>query len=369
MADTIIAKQLRTEVTEDGSLRLSLAEQELSPPTGDGIVVEIAATPINPSDLGLLLGPVDPADARQEGDALVFPIPPQRMGALAARTGQSMPVGNEGAGVVVQAGPEAQALLGKTVALAGGSMYATHRAARAREAMVLPDGVSAEQGASATVNPMTALGMVEVMRAEGHKALVHTAAASNLGQMLNRICLADGVPLVNIVRSAEQVRLLKDQGAAHVLDSTAEGFGRALVEALAATGATLAFDAVGGGPLAGRILGAMEQAASAGQAFSRYGSTAHKQVYIYGRLDLRPTELAANAGFAWSVSGFLLTPFLAADPARAQRMRERVMAELTTTFASGYTETIGLTDALRPEVLQRYARRATGEKFLIDPRR
>lgn len=368
MADANTARQLRTEVTE-GSLRLSLEPMELPAPTGDGIVVEIAATPINPSDLGLLLGPADPAEARQEGDALVFPIAPQRMGALAARLGQSLPVGNEGAGIVVAAGPDAQHLLGKTVALAGGSMYATHRIARAKEAMPLPDGVSAEQGASATVNPMTALGMVEVMKAEGHKGLVHTAAASNLGQMLNRICLADGVPLVNIVRSAGQVRLLKEQGAAHVLDSSEEGFGKALVAALAETGATLAFDAVGGGPLAGRILGAMEQAASRGQSYSRYGSTTHKQVYIYGRLDLRPTELPANAGFAWGVSGFLLTPMLAADPARAQRMRERVMAELTTTFASNYTQTIGLAEALRPEILQRYARRATGEKYLIDPRR
>ena len=258
--------------------------------------------------------------------------------------------------------------MGKTVAVLGGAMFTQLRTLKASDAVPLPEGVTAAQGASAFVNPLTALCMVETMKREGHTALVHTAAASNLGQMLVRLCLKDGVPLVNIVRSGEQAKLLRDLGAVHVLDSTAEGFKAALVEALVATKATLAFDAIGGGPLANQILSAMEAAANrSATSYSRYGSSVHKQIYIYGMLDVRPTELDRSYGLAWSVSGWLLTPFLMKLGAGVAALRARVLAELTTTFASHYSETISLREALQPEVIARYARRATGEKFLIDP--
>ena len=332
------------------------------------------AAPINPSDLGLLVGAADMATAQARGagaDTVVTArVPPGLMRSMAGRLDQSMTVGNEGAGRVVAAGtaPEAQALLGRTVALAGGSTYAQFRKLRAAECLPLPEGASAQDGASSFVNPLTALGMVETMRAEGHSALVHTAAASNLGQMLNRICLADGVPLVNVVRSAGQVALLREAGAVHVCDSSTSDFMPALVEAVKATGATLAFDAIGGGKLASQILSAMEQAVSGTAPYSRYGSTVHKQVYIYGGLDPRPTELARSFGFTWGVGGWLLTPFLQkAGAARVAEMRGRVAAELKTTFASRYTQVISLTDTLKLDNLHAYNRRATGEKYLIDP--
>jgi NADPH:quinone reductase-like Zn-dependent oxidoreductase len=282
-----------------------------------------------------------------------------------------MPVGNEGAGVVAAAGasPEAQALLGETVAIIGGAMYARYRAVKARDALKLPPGTSPEAGASCFVNPLTALGMVETMRLEQHKALVHTAAASNLGQMLNRICVQDGIGLVNIVRSTAQAEILRGLGARYVCDSSTPGFLADLTEAIAATGATLAFDAIGGGKLAGQILGAMETAANRNAAvYSRYGSAVHKQVYIYGGLDTRPTELGRNYGMAWGVGGWLLTPFLQRIGREgAERLRARVVAELHTTFASHYTKRLSLTEALQPHAVAAYARRATGEKYLIVP--
>jgi NADPH:quinone reductase-like Zn-dependent oxidoreductase len=297
------------------------------------------------------------------------PVPAQFMRAMAARLDQSMPVGNEGAGVVVQAGADARHLLGRVVAVAGGSMFAQHRTLRAADCLVLPEGATSIQGASAFVNPMTALAMTEVMRREGHKALVHTAAASNLGQMLNRICIADGIGLVNIVRSPEQAAILRDIGAVHVCDSSTESFVTDLTEALVATGATLAFDAIGGGKLAGQILNAMEAAASrSGGAYSRYGSSTHKQVYIYGGLDMRPTELNRAFGMAWGVGGWLLTTFFGVvGRETVQAMKARVMAELTTTFASHYTASVSLAEALHPDVVNAYNRRATGEKYLILP--
>jgi NADPH:quinone reductase-like Zn-dependent oxidoreductase len=299
------------------------------------------------------------------------PLTPQAVRALAARIDQSMPVGNEGAGVVIAAGssPEAQALMGKTVALLGGAMYAQHRLAKAAEVLVLPADATPAEGASCFVNPLTALGMTETMRREGHSALVHTAAASNLGQMLVKICLADGIPLVNIVRSAEQAKILKDLGATHVLDSTAPNFMEQLVAAVAETGATIAFDAIGGGKLAGQILNAMEAAINQkGGAYSRYGSAVHKQVYIYGGLDIGPTELTRAFGMAWGIGGWLLTYFLQKiGPADAQKLRERVARELKTTFASHYTAEISLEEALKPEVIAAYNKRATGEKYLVNP--
>lgn len=367
--------QLRSLVKSSGELELSLARVPVPEPAADEVVVRMEASPINPSDLGLLLGPADVSKLTVAGtgdDAVVTaPVPEQFLRALTARLDQSMPVGNEGAGVVIAAGssPEAQALIGKNVALLGGAMYAQHRAVKAADVLVLPEGASPADGASCFVNPLTALSMTEVMRREGHTALVHTAAASNLGQMLQKICTKDGIGLVNIVRSQQQVDILKGLGAEHVLDSTAPDFMDRLIEALDATGATLAFDAIGGGKLASQILSAMEIVASRKAAeYSRYGSAVHKQVYIYGGLDTRPTELARSYGLNWGVSGWLLTPFLAKiGPEGAGKLRARVAAELKTTFASHYTAEISLAEALKPDVIAAYSKKATGEKYLVNP--
>ncbi|MBW8811904.1 MAG: zinc-binding dehydrogenase [Caulobacterales bacterium] len=369
------ALQLRSIIKASGELELSLAEVAVAAPTGDEVLVRVEGSPINPSDLGLLLGPADLSTAKPSGapdrPVLTAKVPPGLMRAVAARLDESMPVGNEGAGTVVAAGPDpaAQALIGRKVALLGGAMYAQYRTAKAADVLPLPADASAADGASCFVNPLTALGMVETMRREGHTALVHTAAASNLGQMLNKICLKDGVELVNIVRSAAQAKILTDIGAKYVLDSTAPNFMEQLVAALKATDATLAFDAIGGGKLVSQILSAMEQAQSAKQgAYSRYGSTTHKQVYIYGGLDTAPTELARSYGMAWGVGGWLLTYFLMkSGPAEVQRLRQRVADELKTTFASHYTAEISLAEALSPDVIARYNAKTTGEKFLVNP--
>jgi NADPH2:quinone reductase len=300
-------------------------------------------------------------------------IPERFMPAMAGRLDQSLPVGNEGAGVVVEAGSSeaAQRLLGKTVALLGGAMYTQYRCIPVAQCLVLPPGSTPAQGASCFVNPLTALGMVETMRREGHKALVHTAAASNLGQMLNRICLQDGIPLVNIVRKAEQEVLLKSQGALHVCNATSPSFIADLTQALVETGATIAFDATGGGQLAGQILGCMEAALNqSAREYSRYGSTTHKQVYIYGGLDTRPSEFNRNFGMAWGMGGWLLFPFLQKIGAAAtQALKDRVARELTTTFASHYSREISLAQALRLDAIADYGQRATGVKYLINPSR
>jgi NADPH2:quinone reductase len=293
------------------------------------------------------------------------------MKAMAARVGESMPVGNEGAGVVIQAGSSAaaQALLGKTVAMIGGAMYAQHRCIKPEQCLVLPPGTTAADGASCFVNPLTALGMVETMRREGHQALVHTAAASNLGQMLNRICLKDGIALVNIVRKSEQAALLREQGAQYVCNIASPDFIAELTDALAETGATIAFDAIGGGKLAGQILSCMEVAINrSAREYSRYGSAVHKQVYLYGMLDPAPTEFNRSFGMAWGMGGWLLFPFLQKiGPAAAQQLRERVAAELKTTFASHYARTVSLAEALTLEAITVYGQRSTGAKVLIDP--
>lgn len=367
--------QLRSLVKQSGELELSLQRLPTPEPQPGEIVVRIEATPINPSDIALLLGPADLKTAKasvSDGNPVYTASIPERvMPALAARLDQSMPVGNEGAGTVVKAGssPEAQALVGKRVAIIGGAMYSQYRVVKAADALPLPAGATAADGASCFVNPLTALSMVETMRREGHTALVHTAAASNLGQMLNRICLEDSIELVNIVRSAEQAEILKAIGAKYVIDSTAPDFMPALVQALTATGATLAFDAIGGGTLASQILTAMEAAAASRMtAYSRYGSNTFKQVYIYGGLDTSRTELTRNFGFSWALGGWLLTPFLQKiGPAETNRLRQRVVAELKTTFASHYTQVISLADALAPEIVAAYSKRATGEKYLINP--
>ena len=367
--------QVRTHIKPEGVLELSLAEVEMTAPGPEEVIVRVEATPVNPSDLGLLIGPADLSTAKLSGTAdrpvLTADVSPAGMRAMAARMDQSLPVGNEGAGTVIAAGESdaAQALLGKTVAVLGGEMYAQYRKLHIAQCMMLPDDASARDGASCFVNPLTALSFPETMRMEGHKALVHTAAASNLGQMLNKICLADGVDVVNIVRKQEQADILKKIGAKYIVDSSSETFMDDLIDALAETGATLGFDAIGGGPLAGQILVAMEAAVNrTSKEYSRYGSTQHKQVYIYGRLDLSQTVLPAGVGMAWGVGGYLLTPFLQKVGAEArEKMRQRVAAELKTTFASHYTQEISLRDLINPETALAYNAKATGAKYLVNP--
>ena len=367
--------QLRSTVKADGLLELSLVEIPTPVPGDDEVVVRVEAAPLNPSDLGLLFATADVRTAKVSGTkqspVVTATIPEETMRPLAARIGQSLAVGNEGAGVVIAAGSSAaaQALLGKTVAILGGSMYSQYRCVHVMQCLRLPEGTTPAEGASCFVNPLTALGMVGTMRLEGHTALVHTAAASNLGQMLQKLCLKDGVSLVNIVRKPEQAALLRSLGATYVCDSSAPSFMEDLIEALVATSATIAFDAIGGGKLAGQILTAMEVAANKkASGYSRYGSTTHKQVYIYGGLDRGPTTFNRSFGMAWGIGGFLLTPFLQKVGAEeAMRLRERVASEIKTTFASSYAKNVSLAEALSLEAISAYGAQATGAKYLITP--
>jgi NADPH:quinone reductase len=369
------ALELRSLVTSRGTLELSLHDVPVPSPAANEVLVRVEASPINPSDLGVLIAGADMSTATVAGTperpVVTAKFKDGALAGLSARVDKPLPVGNEGAGTVVAAGSSsaAQALVGKTVGIAGGGMYAQYRAVDASACLVLPGGTSPKDGASSFVNPLTALGMLETMRREGHSALVHTAAASNLGQMLVKLCIKDGVPLVNIVRKPDQEELLRSLGAVHVLNSSSPSFSTDLVEALKATSATLAFDATGGGTLASQILSGMEQAANAtATEYSRYGSSVHKQVYIYGGLDTRPTTLTRDFGMAWGVGGWLLTPFLQSVGAEAfGRLRARVAAELATTFASTYTREVSLAGMLRPDAFHAYVKRATGEKFLVTP--
>jgi len=367
--------QLRSRIAKSGELELSLARVDLAEPGPDQVLVKVEATPINPSDLGLLLGPADMATAQSTGSGdgikVTAKVPATALPMLATRLDEAMPVGNEGAGTVIKAGSSdaAQALLGKTVSMVGGAMYAQYRLLKATDCQPLPAGTTAAEGASWFVNPLTALGMTETMKREGHKALVHTAAASNLGQMLNKICLEDGIGLANIVRSPEQAKLLRGIGAKHVVDSSSASFTDDLTQALVETGATIAFDAIGGGKLASQILTCMEIAINkTATTYNRYGSSVHKQVYVYGSLNTGPVELLRNYGMAWGVGGWLLTPFLQKIGRPDQvRLRERVVKGLKTTFASHYTQVVSLQEALQLKNIVSYAKRATGEKFLINP--
>jgi len=371
------ALQLRSTVKAEGTVEVALVRVPIPRPRMDEVVVRIGACPINPSDLRILFAGADLSRARAgevgELPSVSAPIAPEPLRLAAARVGQAMPVGNEGAGVVLAAGSgaQAQALLGKVVGVTGGEMYSEYRCAKVTQCEPLPPGTSPSQGAAWFVNPVTALCMVETMRREGHRALVHTAAASNLGQMLVRLCLAEGVPLVNVVRRPEQAVLLSGLGATHVCDSSQPGFRERLEEAIGETGATLAFDAVGGGPLASDILVAMEAAAARSQpGYRRYGTTVHKQVYLYGSLDPGPTVLHRAWGLAWGIGGWLVTNFL--ERLRVEdsaRLRARAVAELTTTFASHFSGELSLTEMLRPEEIAVYARRATGAKYLVRPNR
>jgi NADPH:quinone reductase len=370
------ALQLRSLVRADQILELFLDMVPVPEPGPDEVVIRVEAAPLNPSDMGLLFGGADMAAAVASGSAerpvITAPIPDAAMRGLAGRVGTPMPVGNEGAGTVVAGGSAAaQALLGKVVTAAGGGMYSQYRPVNVALCLELPAGATAIDGAASFVNPMTVLGMVETMRMENHSALVHTAAASNLGQMLSQLCIEQQIPLVNIVRKPDQEAMLRAAGAVHVCDSTSAGFMAELTAALKATGATLAFDAIGGGRLASQILTGMEAAAGAAAGgYSRYGSTVHKQVYIYGSLDRGPTELIRSYGTAWGIGGWLLTPFLQkAGPARVAQLRDQVAAGLTTKFASSYTAQVSLPGALSLEAIASYSRQATGSKYLIIPSR
>jgi len=372
--DSKTGLQLRSLIKKSGELELSLANVPVPEPKEDEVVVRVEASPLNPSDLGLLFGAADMSTAKasgtKESPVVTATVPEAAMRAMGGRLDESMPVGNEGAGVVIKTGSSdaAKALMGKTVSMIGGAMYAQYRVVRAGDVMPLPVGTTAADGASWFVNPLTALGMTETMRREGHKALVHTAAASNLGQMLNKICLNDGIGLVNIVRSQEQADILRKIGAKHIVDSSAPAFMDDLTNALVETGATIAFDAIGGGKLVGQILNCMEIAANkTAKVYSRYGSSVHKQVYIYGGLDTRPTELNRAFGMAWGIGGWLLTSFLQKAGADGMKLRQRVAAELKTTFASHYTQVVSLHEALQLPNIAVYNKRATGEKFLINP--
>lgn len=367
--------QLRSTVTSDGQLQLDLAQIDVPELESAEVLVRVEASPINPSDLGLLFGMADMGTAKASGTAaapvITADVAANVLKGLKPRLDQSLPVGNEGGGVVVAAGDSelAQSMLGKTVGILGGAMYTQFRALKAKQCLVMPEGTTPADAASCFVNPLTALGMTETMKAEGHTALVHTAAASNLGQMLNKICIADGIQLVNIVRKQEQVDVLKGIGAKHVCNSSADDFMEQLTNALAETGATVAFDATGGGPLAGQILTAMERAANmTAKEYSRYGSTTHKQVYIYGGLDRRTTEFNRNFGMAWGIGGWLLTPFLQQIGFEAaEALRQRVANEVKTTFASTYTAEVSLAEALTLDAINTYGKQATGEKYLINP--
>jgi len=367
--------QLRSLVTEDGHLKLLLKEAPVPEPGDDEVVVRIEATPINPSDQATLISPADVSTGETTGSGAdtvyTAKLRPGLESRVKPRIGKPLAMGNEGAGTVVKAGAgkAAQALLGKTVAVMDGALYCQYRKVHVMQCLPLNEGTSAREGASCFVNPLTALGFVETMRAEGFKAIIHTAAASNLGQMLNRICINDGVDLINIVRKPEQVELLKSQGAKYVLNSSDADFGKALTAAIEATGAYVAFDATGGGDLGSQILTCMEKAALKDTELpGPYGSNTFKQLYIYGSLDLSPTVINRNFGFSWGINAWLLTPFLQkAGNDKTMELRQRVADELKTTFASHYSDEISLVDALQKEVVAEYARQATGKKFLLNP--
>ncbi len=355
------ARELHSTLTATGTLRLTIDEVELGEPGPDEVIVRVEAAPVNPTDIFLLLSMADLAQAKVTDGALEAPVPPGVTDAFAGRLDKPLTVGSEGAGTVV--GGQG---IGKRVGLMGGT-FATHRKLPLAAIRELPAGASAEDGASWFVNPMTALSFVETMRAENHTAIVHTAAASNLGQMLVKICAADGVPLVNIVRRAAQVEQLRALGARHVVDSSSATFRQELVDAIAATKATLAFDAIGGGTIGAQILTVMERVAVRSmKSFSHYGSSTLKQLYVYGGLDRSPTQLARTFGLTWSVSGYLVMNALRKlGPEVMARMSARVMSELTTTFASHYHARITLDQLLDIETLRRVAAMATGEKFLV----
>jgi len=373
------SKEIRSMVTSDGNIEISIAKVEMPIPGDDEVLIEVHAAPINPSDLGLLLSfaaDLSTINVSGSGDETVtsMKIHPALMGAMKPRIDESMPVGNEGSGIVIDAGANAKELIGKTVGLAGGSMYSQYRCVPAANCLVMEEGTSPAEAASSFVNPLTALAFIETMKMENHTAIVHTAAASNLGQMLVKICKNDDIPLVNIVRKQEQVDILKDIGAELVCNTSDSNFMESLVSALVTTGATLGFDATGGGnggELPGQILAAMEVAANkTAKEYSRYGSDTYKQVYIYGGLDQSPTILKRSYGMSWGLGGWLLTPMIGRiGMEKFQAMRMRVAKEIKTTFASSYANEISFEEMLQPEIIKSYAKQATGQKYLVNPQK
>ena len=373
------SKEIRSMVTKEGNIEISIATVDMPIPGDDEVLIEVHAAPINPSDLGLLLSfaaDLSTIKVSGSGDETItsMKIHPALMGAMKPRIDQSMPVGNEGSGVVVDAGTNAKEFIGKTVGLAGGSMYSQYRCVPAANCLVMEEGTSPAEAASSFVNPLTALAFIETMKMENHTAIVHTAAASNLGQMLVKICKDDDIPLVNIVRKLEQVDLLKDIGAKHICNTSDPDFMESLVSALVATGATLGFDATGGGnngELPGQILAAMEVAANKmAKEYSRYGSDTYKQVYIYGGLDQSPTILKRSYGMSWGLGGWLLTPMIGRiGMEKFQAMRARVAKEIKTTFASSYANEVSFEEMLQPETIKSYAKQATGQKYLVNPQK
>ena len=373
------SNEIRSKVTSEGNIEISIATVAKPIPSDDEVLIRVEAAPINPSDLGLLLSfgaDLTSINVTGSGDETVtsMKIHPGLMGAMKPRLDESMQVGNEGSGVIVEAGVNAKDLIGKTVGLAGGSMYSQYRCVPAASCLVMNDGTSSSEAASSFVNPLTALAFIETMKMENHTAIVHTAAASNLGQMLVKICKADSVPLVNIVRKQEQVDILKNIGAEHICNTSDPDFMETLVTALIATGATLGFDATGGGnsgELPGQILAAMEIAANkTAKEYSRYGSDTYKQVYIYGGLDQSPTILKRAFGMSWGLGGWLLTPMIGKiGMERFGQMRQRVAKEITTTFASTYVQEVSFEEMLQPEIIKSYAKQATGKKYLVTPQK
>ena len=373
------SKEIRSTVTSDGNVEISIAKVDIPTPADDEVLIEIYAAPINPSDLALLTtfgGDVSNIKVFGSGDNTIasMSVHPAVMRSMKSRVGQSMPVGNEGAGVVVDAGINAKSLIGKTVGLAGGAMYSQYKCAPAVNCLVMDDGIAPSEAASSFVNPMTALSFVETMKMENHSAIVHTAAASNLGQMLVKVCKSENIPLVNIVRKEEQVDILKNIGAKYICNTNESDFMESLVGALTETGATLGFDATGGGnngELAGQILAAMEVAANnASGEYSRYGSETYKQVYIYGGLDPSPTILKRSYGMSWGLGGWLLTPMLGKiGMEKFQEMRARISKEIKTTFASEYSQEISFEEMLQPEIINSYVKQKTGSKFLVNPQK
>ena len=371
------SKEIRSEITSEGKLNLSIVTSDVPTPNDEEVLIKVEASPINPSDLGLLISfaaDLDSISSQGSGDDTVttMGIHPGLMQSMKPRIDKSMKVGNEGGGVIVDAGKNAKDLIGKTVGVAGGAMYSQYRCLPAMSCLVMNEGTTSAEAASSFVNPLTALGFTETMKLENHSALVHTAAASNLGQMLVKICLADDIPLVNIVRKEEHVELLKNLGAKYICNTSDDNFVKNLIDCLVETGATLGFDATGGGnegKLAGQILSAMEVAANKNATeYSRYGSDTYKQVYIYGGLDPTPTVLNRSFGLSWGLGGWLLTPFIGrVGTEKFQEMRDRVAREITTTFASSYTKEVSLEEMLEPDAIKTYAKQATGTKYLVTP--
>ncbi len=371
------SKEIRSTVTSNGTVEVSIVNAAMPVPSENEVLIKVEAAPINPSDLALLISFAADLDSiefsgEDEASKTTIKIRPGLMAALKGRVDQPLSAGNEGAGIVVGAGEKATALIGKTVGVAGGSMYSQYRCAPASSCLVMDEGITSTEAASSFVNPLTALAFVETMKMENHAALVNTAAASNLGQMLVKICKDDGIPLVNIVRKPEQVKILKDLGAEYICDTSQSDFMKDLVEALISTGATLGFDATGGGnegKLPGQILAAMEIAVNkTAKEYSRYGSDVYKQVYIYGGLDPTPTVLNRSYGLQWGLGGWLLTPMIGRiGMERFAEMRQRVVREIKTTFASHYTQEISLEDMLQPDNIKAYAKQGTGAKYLVNP--